>query len=148
MHPGRTPRNGQVGAPGRTTGRTLRAIASTWNEENRGRRSEATHVPGMHADREHIAEAAARIRTELAAITERATELTDELERLATAIPEQRRVITPSLLTTDEAAASLGIGRARVYEMIASGDLRSITIGKRRRIPVAAIDELIEKLSA
>ncbi len=102
----------------------------------------------MRTETEHITESAARLRSELAAVTNRAAELLDELERLAAGIPEQRRVVTPNLLTTDEAAAWLGVGRARVYEMITSGGLRSVTIGKRRRIPVTALDELIQKLSA
>lgn len=148
MRPDKASRSGRVDDSRRTHRRTLRAIASNQNGQSGGLQRGATHVSGMHTDAERIAEAAARTRTELAALAERATELTDELERLACDVPEQRRVITPSLLTTAEAAASAGVGRARVYEMITSGELRSITIGKRRRIPVAAIDELIKKLSA
>ncbi|MHB8294518.1 MAG: helix-turn-helix domain-containing protein [Acidimicrobiales bacterium] len=55
----------------------------------------------------------------------------------------------PHLLLTPEAAAgALSIGRSRVYELMASGELRSIRIGRSRRIPVAALEELIDSLAA
>lgn len=67
----------------------------------------------MRIDAEHITESAARVRSERATVMSRASELLDELAHLATAIPEQRRVISPRLLATDGAAASLGVGRGR-----------------------------------
>lgn len=42
-----------------------------------------------------------------------------------------------------EAAAVLGISRSKLYEFIAAGEIRSIRIGRLRKIPVAAIDEFI-----
>ena len=39
------------------------------------------------------------------------------------------------LLTTDEAAQVLGIGRSKVYELLASRQLGSVKIGTCRRIP-------------
>lgn len=39
----------------------------------------------------------------------------------------------------------LSIGRSSVYEAIKSGELRSVTVGKRRLIPDAAIAEFIER---
>ena len=51
------------------------------------------------------------------------------------------------LLTPEEAAETLSIGRTKVYELLALGVLRSVQIGKSRRIPVAAVHELVDRLS-
>lgn len=50
------------------------------------------------------------------------------------------------LLTTTEAAAVLGIGRTSLYELIRSGKLETIKIGRRRLIPATAIPKLITTL--
>jgi excisionase family DNA binding protein len=52
----------------------------------------------------------------------------------------------PRLLRVDEAARLLGIGRSLAYDLIRSGRLRSIKIGGRRLVPLAAIDEAIAAL--
>jgi excisionase family DNA binding protein len=51
------------------------------------------------------------------------------------------------LLTPEETAETLSIGRTKVYELLALGVLRSVQIGKSRRIPVAAVHELVDRLS-
>lgn len=43
------------------------------------------------------------------------------------------------LLTAEEAAECLKIGRCKVYDLIRSGELESIKIGRLRRIPVASV---------
>lgn len=48
------------------------------------------------------------------------------------------------LFTVDEAAAQLGLGRSKTYQLIMSGDLSSIHIGTRRLIPASAISAYIE----
>lgn len=50
---------------------------------------------------------------------------------------------SPRLLTVVEAAAMLGIGRSLLYQLVLRGDMRSIKVGRARRIPVVAIDEFI-----
>jgi excisionase family DNA binding protein len=50
------------------------------------------------------------------------------------------------LLTAEEAAAELRIARRRVFEKIANGELRSVKIGKSRRIPRAALEEYVKGL--
>lgn len=52
--------------------------------------------------------------------------------------PDERRVFS-----VVEAAAILGIGRSKLYEFISSGEIRSIRIGRLRKIPIAAIDEFL-----
>ena len=49
----------------------------------------------------------------------------------------------PRVLRVEEAAQLLGIGRSLAYDLIRSGQLRSIKIGRRRLIPVDAIAEAI-----
>jgi excisionase family DNA binding protein len=49
----------------------------------------------------------------------------------------------------DEKATRLrlgGIGRSMFYELVSSGDLRSVKIGKRRLVPEQAICEYIARL--
>jgi excisionase family DNA binding protein len=43
------------------------------------------------------------------------------------------------------AAEMLGIGRTMVFELLRRGDLPSYTIGRRRLIPVAAIERFVEE---
>ena len=50
------------------------------------------------------------------------------------------------LLTPEEAAEVLGIGRTKVYALIADGDLLSVRIGNSRRVPRDAVDEFIARL--
>lgn len=52
------------------------------------------------------------------------------------------------LLRPEEVAAMLGIGRSIVFELLRSGELRSVKIGKSRRIPRVAVYEYIDGLSA
>lgn len=49
------------------------------------------------------------------------------------------------LLTVNEAAARLAIGRTMLYELIARRELRTVKIGRARRIPESAVDEWIAR---
>ncbi|WP_326550221.1 helix-turn-helix domain-containing protein [Micromonospora sp. NBC_01813] len=53
---------------------------------------------------------------------------------------------TPLLVTTVEAAQRLGCGRTTVYELIARGELETVTIGRLRRVPVDAIADYVNRL--
>jgi excisionase family DNA binding protein len=50
------------------------------------------------------------------------------------------------LLTVDEAAQRLGIGRSHAYAYVLSGELESVKIGRSRRVPAAAVEDFIERL--
>ena len=50
------------------------------------------------------------------------------------------------LLTPSQAAAALGIGRSKVYELMKAGDLASVRIGACRRIPSEALAEFLAGL--
>ena len=64
-------------------------------------------------------------------------EIRDELRTVSTA-PDR-------LLSVDEAAATLGLGRTSVFQELAAGRLRSMSVGRRRLIPAAAISEFIHR---
>lgn len=49
------------------------------------------------------------------------------------------------LLTPPEAAMMLGIGRTKLYELIRSGELVSITIDRARRIPRVAAEAYVAR---
>jgi excisionase family DNA binding protein len=53
--------------------------------------------------------------------------------------------LTAKLLTVAEGAAILRLGRTLVYELVLRGELRSIKIGRARRIPVSAVDAFIRE---
>ncbi|MFJ3758914.1 excisionase family DNA-binding protein [Streptomyces sp. NPDC090080] len=50
------------------------------------------------------------------------------------------------LLTVEEAARRLQIGRTVCYRLISSGELESITVGHLRRVPADAIPEFVSHL--
>jgi excisionase family DNA binding protein len=51
--------------------------------------------------------------------------------------------IMPRLVVTPEVAAkALSVSRAKLYLMMASGEVRWVSIGGRRRIPVKVLEEL------
>jgi excisionase family DNA binding protein len=50
---------------------------------------------------------------------------------------------TKLLLTVSEAASVLGISRSVVYELLLAGKIRSIKIGRSRRIPFAVLEEFV-----
>lgn len=54
--------------------------------------------------------------------------------------------VSRRLLTPEEAARALGIGRTLVFELLGSGRLRSVRIGACRRVPVGALDEFVAGL--
>lgn len=47
------------------------------------------------------------------------------------------------LLTPEQAADALGVGRTTVFSMVSSGALVSIRVGRLRRIPASAVDRYI-----
>lgn len=50
-------------------------------------------------------------------------------------------VVGKGLATVEQAAKFLAISRAKVYELMASGELASAKLGKSRRLPWAAVKE-------
>jgi excisionase family DNA binding protein len=52
---------------------------------------------------------------------------------------DQARTDDQLLVTPEEAARRLSVGRTTVYELLASGQLRSVSIGRCRRVPVSEL---------
>ena len=52
------------------------------------------------------------------------------------------------LIDVRSAAETLGIGRSKLYELLATGKLRKVKIGKRCLIPANALSELVRDLEA
>lgn len=51
------------------------------------------------------------------------------------------------LLRPEDAAIALGVSRTKVYELMASGRLSSLKIGRSRRIPVEALTAFVSAIS-
>lgn len=49
------------------------------------------------------------------------------------------------LLRPVEAADAIGISRSKTYELIASGELPSISVGGSKRVPVVALQQWIDR---
>ncbi|MBA9002049.1 MULTISPECIES: excisionase family DNA-binding protein [Thermomonospora] len=50
------------------------------------------------------------------------------------------------LLTVEAAAKRLSIGRTKMFHLIATGQVRSVTIGTARRVPAEALTEFVSAL--
>ena len=48
------------------------------------------------------------------------------------------------LLSPEVAAEALSLSRATIFDLIRKGKIRSIKIGRSRRIPVSALEEFVE----
>lgn len=51
------------------------------------------------------------------------------------------------LYRVEQVAELMQLGRTRIYEMIARGELRSIRVGSARRIPESALAEWLDRVS-
>ena len=47
------------------------------------------------------------------------------------------------LLTVPQAAEALGLGRSVIYELLLTGELAGVKIGRARRIPVCSLETFI-----
>lgn len=50
------------------------------------------------------------------------------------------------LVDVPEAGQRIGLGRTKTWELVRSGELESVRVGRRRLIPVDAIDQFVEQL--
>ena len=78
--------------------------------------------------------------------------LTAALAELVAALREEAQAeATPNapdrLLSVDEAAVTLGLGRSLLYGEIQAGRVRSVKVGRRRLVPSAAITDYIASRS-
>jgi excisionase family DNA binding protein len=68
-------------------------------------------------------------------------------------IVREESLVSGSLITDDqllvtpvEAARRLSVGRTTIYELMSSGELQSVTIGRCRRVPVSSLSSFVSKL--
>jgi len=61
--------------------------------------------------------------------------------------PATPRAMDPAcvLLTVEQAARRLGVGRSTMYGLLARGEIESIQIGHLRRIPVDALGTFVDQ---
>ncbi|HEV2640778.1 MAG TPA: helix-turn-helix domain-containing protein [Actinocrinis sp.] len=52
------------------------------------------------------------------------------------------------LLTVEEAADTIGIGRTTTFALVKSGELKSVKVGRLRRVPLAEVNAYTEQLMA
>lgn len=77
-----------------------------------------------------------------------------ELEAIRDAIAEvEASLATPlpsgsGLLTVVETARELRVSRSRVFELLASGELEGVRIGRARCVPRRSVDALLSRLGA
>lgn len=63
-----------------------------------------------------------------------------------TPVPADRPVVPAVLYRVDEAAEALRLSRSSIYELIRSGQLRTVKHGTRRLVPVEALGEFIDAI--
>lgn len=86
--------------------------------------------------------------------SKRAAEIAALLGHLAELLADQPRAEVPqlrstpqrTLLTVEEAAELLHIGKTKTYALVKSGELESVLIGRLRRIHIDAVNEYAARL--
>ncbi|MEV7690132.1 excisionase family DNA-binding protein [Streptomyces bungoensis] len=63
-------------------------------------------------------------------------------------LPTAAEDSTLVLLTVEEAARRLRIGRTTCFRLVSSGRLESVTVGRLRRVPADALPVFVAKLRA
>jgi len=69
-------------------------------------------------------------------------------DRHTAALPDERPRYERLLVSPADAAELLSIGRTYLYELIRTGAIRSVRVGRLRRIPLAALRDYVERLSS
>jgi excisionase family DNA binding protein len=55
----------------------------------------------------------------------------------------QGRTVERKTLTVEQAGKALGIGRGLAYELVGTGDIPSIRLGRRIVVPIAAVEAML-----
>ncbi len=59
-----------------------------------------------------------------------------------------KTTIEPLLVSIDEAASIVGLGRSKLYELIRDGRIPVVHIGRAVRVPVAALHRFVGQMLA
>jgi excisionase family DNA binding protein len=90
-------------------------------------------------------------------VSARTTEIADLLARLAVlmsdqlptpVVPVSRPMPARVLLTVEEAAERLHIGKTKTYTLVKAGEIESVLIGRLRRIHIDAVNAYAARLTA
>jgi excisionase family DNA binding protein len=91
-------------------------------------------------DRERLTELATRAEALAAELTATVNAIRTAASAPAAPLTE---LVRRTLLTVEQAAEALCLSRSAVYALMGSGQLCSVLIGTRRRVPVWAIDAYV-----
>ena len=58
------------------------------------------------------------------------------------------QTVEPICVRINDAARMIGIGRTKLYELISSGELETVKIGKATRITTSSLRRLVERRRA
>lgn len=58
------------------------------------------------------------------------------------------QLVEPICVRVNDAARMIGVGRTKLYELISSGELETVKIGKATRITKASLHRLVERCRA
>ena len=53
--------------------------------------------------------------------------------------------VEPLCVRVNDAARMIGIGRTKLYELISTGELETVKIGKATRVTTASLRELVKR---
>ncbi|WP_375392015.1 helix-turn-helix domain-containing protein [uncultured Sphingomonas sp.] len=51
----------------------------------------------------------------------------------------------PICVRVNDAARMIGIGRTKLYELIAAGEVETVKLGKSTRVPIASLHDLVRR---
>ena len=74
--------------------------------------------------------------------------ITMRIHRHSSVVNEQEGFMEKSLLSVTQAADSLNLGRTKFLQLVYSGEIQSLVIGRRRLINPLAIEAYIARLQA
>ncbi|GAA5059142.1 hypothetical protein GCM10023208_26120 [Erythrobacter westpacificensis] len=57
----------------------------------------------------------------------------------------EQQSVEPICVRVNDAARMIGVGRTKLYELISSGELETVKIGKATRITTASLHNLVER---
>jgi excisionase family DNA binding protein len=84
--------------------------------------------------------------TEIASVVARLVELMSD--QVPADMPEPRQMPERVLLTVEEVAERLGIGRTTTFRLVKTGEIESVRIGRLRRIHIDAVNAYAARLVA
>jgi excisionase family DNA binding protein len=59
---------------------------------------------------------------------------------------DSTEVVQPMLLDIGEVAKKLGLGQTKTWELVATGQIFSVRVGKRRLVPVESVEKFVAEL--